>query len=122
MRYRLPLITYIHGPEDSGKWHLANALESQFRSDLDQVQRINNFSGADELPIEKWRRLDRVIVVSNAAPPAALRKQCYEVIELSARRRPAWLKKLMQRQLAGPIPGNERAVGKYDWQTKEPPA
>lgn len=122
MRYRLPLVTFIHGPLDSGKRNLANALEEMFRGDLWQVQRIDAFAGGDDLPIEKWKCPDRVIVTSDAPPSKALQKLCYEVIEISARRRPAWLRKRIAKRLAGELRGNETGVAKYDLHhTKEQP-
>lgn len=116
MRYRLPLITYIHGPHGSGKTSLAHALEDMFRGNLDSVQRINAFAGVDDLPIEKWKCPDRVIVVSEVPPGKVLRKKCYEVIEVSDRRRPAWLRKRIAKRQAGQLRGNEADVSKYDMQ------
>lgn len=107
-RYRHPLITYIVGPADSSKEAIARALFNKHRDDLaGHIQLIENHPGGDELPIVHWKLPDRVIVTSDQPPSPALRRQLYEVIDVSARRRPAWLKRQIAKrasQAAGKAP------------------
>lgn len=113
MRYRQPLITFVHGPEDSSRRSLAEALYQHFTGDLWKVQFIDGFKG-DDLPIERWKCPDRVVVVSDAPPSKAFEKQCYEVIAVTARRRPAWLRRRIAKKRAGLLRGNETGVSQYD--------